>query len=218
MVLAACGEALADRRQVAAAFAGASQSQPVPAEVVLVFARAVSRATTDSDARVFASALPGGLLGSDSVMVTLAVDLAARGAIPEIGLPNEARVELALRQRSLSGTDWIGELDARHRLLTLAWTRPTEAATRDLALRLSTRSPRDPLVGAALVHIALATGQNVDGGVLGMLESLSPSDPIAIGAALDALKAKGSQKDLTAARTRLAAIAATPAERALSSF
>jgi hypothetical protein len=178
----------------------------LPAAVALVYARAV--AASGGSAGTLGRLVPG-----DALLTSVAVDLAARGAIAEDELPVEARIELAIRRQSTPLPE--GDVDARHTLLRLAHVAPRSSEAIALGRRLATRAPHDALVGAAIVRLALAAGTTVDAALRERLVALSASDPVLCAALLAALPAADAEP-AAAVRASLRRLAATPAERALS--
>ncbi len=217
MVLAAAGERTQDLASVKRALAGAKSSPP-EASASLVFARALARSGDQDQARAF---VPHGLLGTDALLVPLAVELAARAGVDAPDLPEEARIELALRNddratlRSLTGGD------RRHRLAALAWMSPKPATeTKALALALGQRAPDDPLVRASILHLLAANEPSASAPTIAValeLLRLGPIDPIAVASSLDVLASTPSAaQDFTRAKARMALVAVTPHEHRLA--
>lgn len=186
----------------------------------IVYGRALARAVGQGAARTALDALACDLmLAGDALETSAAVDLAARGVLRDDALSIDAKIELALRRRvpfgediARAARDMKSALDARHRLLFFAWTEPKSADAARLAERLSRGATRDPLIGAALVRIASQTNQSIDAMLRERLAASAPADPIVFATLLDASPQSEPLK------RRLAAVAATKAERELSSF
>ena len=211
MVLAASAEARGDGSTMRAAFTAPSRARSAPAAACALLARALLRASSADAARAAMTALTcDPVARDDGSVVSLWVDLAARGVVPEASLPPEGRIELAFRKREPLG-DTPRDLDLRHELLARAHHDPMDARATELATKLARRSPSDPIVLASLLAVARAHGQT-----LGDLERAAlapPADPVLDAALLEALPSTAPER--TRIRTRFAALAATPAERAL---
>jgi hypothetical protein len=153
------------------------------------------------------------LLG-DPVLVPLAVELVLAGVLADGAVSSDARIEIAARRNtSPQGPDLEDRgLDARHRLLALALLRPRDAATIALAAQLTSAAGEDRLVAVALAKIALAGGPPIDAVTRGRLDSAAASDAIAAAALVDLARHDGAGPRLATARSRLAALARTPAE------
>lgn len=195
-------------RVVSALAAGGEPDVPrgasLPASVALVWARAGGGPAAPSPERIAAG---------DALLVAVAVDLAARGAIAEDALPIDARIELAIRRQAPTLPE--GDTDARHALLRLAHVAPRSAEAVALGRRLAPRAAHDPLVGAALVRLASAAGTQVDAALRQRLVALSARDPVLCAALLAALP-KSDVEPVAIVRASLRRLAATPAELALS--
>jgi hypothetical protein len=192
---------------------------PLAPEVALPFARDVLQAEGNVAAsRVLSfggnTVVPSG----DARLTPLAVELTISGVLAEERLPADARVELAARRLVLPNANDVaaGALDERHALLGLALLRPTDSVTREHAARLAGAAAEDPLVAVSLAKIALARGEPVSKELRAALDALAPADPIVAAVVLDLAKHAGPPAALVHARQRLAALAKTPAERALS--
>ncbi len=162
----------------------------------------------------------------DPLTTNLEVELAARGVLPPSALAPEGRVELAARLRETPPATLVETpLDAKHGLLFLALTEPASARARAVAARLVDAAESDPVVGFAFAKIALAVAgpPKADGALAGARAALdrarravasAPANPLLLAAAVELAKRSGAADD--AARTRLMAVARTPAERALA--
>jgi len=212
LVLASAAHALGDGAALGRALdgVGAVDAGLDPA-VVLPFVATLARATSPGDARRVAEAAARPILRGDAVAVEAAIDLVARGVLADAVLPPDGRVELAARSGAAIPPALDG-LDARHRLLVLAMTRPASLEARALARRLSTG--RDPLVAVGLARMALAGGAPIDPAVVARLVALAPADPLVAGAALDLAKRRGDEGTVRTLRARLSALVLLPSERA----
>jgi len=221
MVLATAGYRLGDAGRVARALDlhGGDEGRRVPVspEALLPFARIVERISSpDAARRVLEAWAPVSILAGDALVTPVAVDLAALGALRDDTLPLDARVELAARRSEpLPPFDASsGELDARHRLFAWAMGKPGEAATLELARRLSPASGHDSLIAVALARLSLAAGRALGPGGLDPILAVDPGDPILAAAALDLAKRSGDLRAIAPARARLTALARTAGERA----
>jgi hypothetical protein len=220
MILAVVASRLGDADRFARALStgtGTGKANVV-AEAVLPFAKLLERETSPEVARGWLDGFsPVALLPGDALVTSLAVDLAARGAIRDADLPLDARIELAARRAeplpALEGTG-IPPVDARHRLFAWALDRPLEAATLELARHLAPAAADDPLVAVALARLSLAEGRTLDATALDRILAMDPADPILAAAALDLAKRSGDAQAIAPARARLTALARTPRERA----
>jgi hypothetical protein len=187
----------------------------LPPDIAIPFARDVLAAEGVTASRRALSLLGPELPRGDALLTPVLVELAIAGVVADEALPPDARIELAARRlvRPTAADVASAGLDARHRLLGLALLRPGAAPTLDLAQRLSSAAPEDPLVAVALARVALARNEAVPEDVRAHLEGFAPADPIAAATLLDVVQ-RGAPADLAHARRRLAALAATPAERA----
>ncbi len=208
LILAAGGDASA----LAGDGAGVASASPL---ACLVFLRALTRGAGDEAARAAYGALACAPVPDDAVATPIAVDLAARGVLPDAALGPAARVELALRmQRAVSGVD-RARLDARHRFALLAYDSPASPEAARLAARFARRHSRDPLVLSGMVRVAAASGHALGARDGEAIAQAAPSDPIVYAALVQALTPK--QPGAAArVRARLAAVAVTPAERRLA--
>ncbi len=220
MVLAAAGEARGDLDVVARAMSSARTPTAVPsAAVQLVFARALQRAGAPP-----VSAPLSDLLGTDALLVPIAVDLVARSALSDRGLPPEARIELALRNDDRATLSAIADGDRRHHFAALVWTtgQETSTAVKTLGASLAARSPDDPLVHASLLRMLTTNPPPPGSGPTDpLVESaldllrLEPTNPIAIASSLTVLAAAPPSNDLTRAKAKMAVVAVTPHEHQL---
>ena len=190
---------------------------PLAPEVALPFARDVL-VTQDAAAARRVLAFGGGshVPAGDALLTPVAVDLAIAGVIEEGALPSDARIELAARRfrAPLEADVLAADTDARHRLLGLALLRPNAVDTGALARQLASAVAEDPLVAASLAKIVTARHEALEAPARALLEQVAPGDPIAAGALLDLARTSGPPAALATARTRLAALARTPEERA----
>ncbi len=219
MVLAAAGERAQDLAVVKRALVSVKSAQP-EASATLVFARALARTGAEDEARAFAAA-PKLLLGTDALLVPLAVDLAARVGIDAPALPEEARIELALRNDDRATLQSLTGGDRRHRLAAGAWLSPKNATeVKALALALGQRAPDDPLVRASILHLLAASEPSASPPTIAIaleLLRLGPIDPIAVASSLDVLGSTPSAaRDFTRAKARMALVAVTPHEHHLA--
>jgi len=211
MVLAASADARGDATAMRAAFASASRSRTAPAGACALLARSLMRASSPDAARTaLGNVSCDPIARDDGLVVSLWVDLAARGVVPETSLPPEGHIELASRKREPLG-DTPRDLDVRHELLARATRDPKDPRATELATKLARRSPSDPIVLASLLAVARAHGQTLDD--LTHAALTPPADPVLDAALLEALPSTAPER--TRIRTRFAALAATPAERAL---
>jgi hypothetical protein len=218
MVLAAAG---------AAGAAGAAPTDRPAAACALVFAERLAVAGGAEAAQQWlAQVAPAAMAPRDPVVAPLAVDLAARGAFPEGALPPELRLELAARRREaprsfagLGTPESLRALDPKHALLWYALVDPAGAAARQLLARMRDAAEHDPIVGFSLVRAVLASSPApTDASRAAALRAVSgsPSHPLLLAIAVELAKRDGHAEDLPPARTRLMAVARTPAERALA--
>jgi hypothetical protein len=211
MVLAASAEARSDVSTLRVAFTSVPRGRSAPASACALLARALMRASSADTARTtFSTITCDPVARDDAAVVSLWVDLAARGVVPETSLPPEGRIELASRKREPVG-DTPRDLDVRHELLARAQRDPKDARATELATKLARRSPTDPIVLASLLAIARAQGRTLDD--LARAALAPPADPVLDAALLETLPSTAPER--TRIRTRFAALAATPAERAL---
>lgn len=198
----------------------AKHGEPAPELCALVLADRLATAAGVEVARAWierVTRLP--LAPHDPLGGPLAVDLAARGVLPEGALVPEGRVELAARRREAPPATPPGAaLDERHELLLRALTDPTGAAARALAASLASSMDRDPVVAFAIARVALASGQAGEGTLERLRRAVTsaPASALLLSAVVEIAKKGGRAEDLAPARTRLMAVARTPAERALA--
>jgi hypothetical protein len=212
MVLAASAEARGDASTLRVAFGStAPPARSAPAAACALLARALLRASSADAARTAMTPITcEPVVRDDAPVVSLWVDLAARGVFRETTLPPEGRIELAFRKREPLG-DTPRDLDLRHELLARAHRDPKDAHAAELATKLARRNPTDPIVLASLLAVARAHGQTLDD--LTHAALAPPADPVLDAALLEALPSTAPERSRI--RTRFAALAATPAERAL---
>lgn len=152
----------------------------------------------------------------DPIVGPLAVELAARGIVAASELDPEQRIELAARRREAPGPiDATATVDRRHHLLWLVLSDPKSTAAKESLAALSPAIARDPLVAFAAAKIALAAGAR-DAAALERALTLGPSNPLLLGVAIELAKLLGKDDVVPRARTRLLAVARTPAEHALA--
>jgi hypothetical protein len=149
----------------------------------------------------------------------IAVDLAARGVLPESALSPELRLELVARRREppagANGNETA--FDPRHALLWHVLQDPASPETARLLGRMKGAADRDPIVSFALARVAL--GSSPSGSALAVAAhavAAWPSDPLLLAVAVDIAKRAGKADELPPARARLMAVARTPAEHALA--
>lgn len=198
------------------------------AACVFVMAERIAALDTSESARQWAARVaPLPMAPHDPVTGPLAVDLAARGVIPEETLPLELRVELAARRREPPPAVDAAALakhvvDAKHALLWHLLVDPEGAQAKALLSRMVGAADRDPIVGFALARAALAASPRASGTPDVWAPALraiaaSPSHPLLLAVAVEIAQRGGRAEDVPPARTRLMAVAQTPAERALAS-
>ncbi len=197
------------------------------AACVLVMAERLAAFGDAESARVWAkSVAPAPMAPHDPVTGPLAVDLAARGVIEENGLPLELRLELAARRREAPPAIDVAaidkrQVDAKHALLWHLLVDPNGTPAKTLLSRMFDAAERDPIIGFALARSALAGAPGTPGKsdvwapVLRAIAA-SPSHPLLLAVAVEIAKKGGRAEDVPPARTRLMAVAQTPAERALA--
>jgi tetratricopeptide (TPR) repeat protein len=162
----------------------------------------------------------------DPLAGPLAVDLAARGVLGPSELGQELAIELAARRREppppLEKTTTGADVDTKHAFLLAAMTEPTGAVARALVLRLANAADDDPLVAFAIARITLATlaaGATAGDGALDHVRraaASAPTDPLVLSALVELAMKAARGEDLAPMRSRLMAVARTPAERALA--
>lgn len=197
------------------------------AACVLVMAERLAALGDAESARAWAERVsPAPMVPHDPVTGPLAVDLAARGVIDERGLPLELRLELAARRREPPPTVDVAALDthivdAKHALLWHLLIDPNGAPAKTLLSRMHRAADRDPIIGFALARAALAGAPGEPGKsdvwapVLRAIAA-SPSHPLLLAVAVEIAKRGGRAEEVPPLRTRLMAVARTPAERALA--
>lgn len=168
---------------------------------------------------------PAPLAAHDPLTGPLAVDLAARGVIPDSSLPLELRLELAARRREAPpALDRAAierkVVDAKHALLWHTLVDPTGTPAKALLGRMAHAAERDPIVGFSLARAALAAtaapeGRDVLSVVLRAIAA-APSHPLLLAAAVEIAARGGRAEELAPLKARLHAVARTPAERALA--
>jgi len=206
---------------------GKAPSDRPAAACVLVMAERLAALGGTESARVWAQRVaPAPMAPHDPVTGPLAVDLAARGVIDERGLPLELRLELAARRRepppAVDATALDDHVvDAKHALLWHLLVDPNGTPAKTLLSRMYGAADRDPIIGFALARAALAGAPGAPGKsdawapVLRAIAA-SPSHPLLLAVAVEIAKKGGRAEDVPPARTRLLAVAQTPAERALA--
>jgi len=197
-----------------------SGATSVVVEALLPFLQLVERVSSaDVACRMLETWFPSALLEGDALVTPLAVELAARGVLPDSVLPRDARVELASRRSGVQSSTQVlpGSMDARHVLFAWALDRPLERATLELAQRLAPAASHDPLIAVAIARLSLAEGRALSQGTLDRLLAVDPADPIVASAVLDLAKRTGDARTIAPARARLTALARTPGERAHAS-
>lgn len=228
MVVAAL--AARDGKPPAAAERGQGKDPPSDrpaAACVLAMAERIAALGGTEVARVWAQRVaPAPMAPHDPVTGPLAVDLAARGVIDGSGLPLELRLELAARRREPPPAVDAAALDkrvvdAKHALLWHLLVDPNGTPAKTLLSRMHVAADRDPIIGFALARAALAGAPGSPGKadvwapVLRAIAA-SPSHPLLLAVAVEIAKKGGRAEDVSPARTRLMAVAQTPAERALA--
>jgi hypothetical protein len=187
----------------------------VAPEVLLPFAKLVEAEASPEEARAWlASFPPSQLLPGDAPVTSVAVDLAALGAMRDEDLPLDARIELAARRSEPLPRVLAGAVDARHLLFARALETPLDAETLALAQRLGPASADDPLVAVALARLSMSRGGSPNADALDRILAIDPADPILAAAALDLAKRSGDARAIAPLRARLTALARTQGERA----
>lgn len=223
-VLAADPNAAAARMVLASIDAKVAKApdtkESVPELVVLLLAERLASAGGVDAAKGFVERVAKRPLAPhDPLGGPLAVDLAARGVLPEAALGPELRIELAARRREPPPrAPKDADVDPRHELLFYALTDPSGAAAKSLAANLGSAIDRDPIVAFATARIALASGPSGQGTLDRLRQALSaaPGNALLLSALVEIAKSRGRADELQPARTRLMAVARTPAERALA--
>ncbi|WP_394820757.1 hypothetical protein [Pendulispora albinea] len=211
LVLAILAYESDDRAGLTRAFAATGATSggdlPVVAEAILPFLRVVARAMGPEAARRVAHALPcETFVPGDALVVPLAVALADSGALPPATLSADGRLELAVRRGEVV-TESLDALDARHRLLALASTRPTSNEARALLRHVGAAWVRDPLVAVAMGRMAVAGAVVVDPSTATRLAEVAPDDPLVATTALELAQKHGNDAAERSIRARLSAIA-----------
>ncbi|AKV02022.1 Tetratricopeptide TPR_2 repeat protein [Labilithrix luteola] len=196
-----------------------------PELCALVFAERLTAAAGADVAREWlANVTRTPMAPHDPVAGPFVVDLAARGVIAESALPREWRIELAARRREapppmvanaeVTAAARAG-VDAKHALLEQALTAPTAETTKTALTRLSGAVDRDPIVAFSFGRVALAgpTSPDVAERVRRAV-AVDPANPLLLALGVEIAKQGGG--DVAPAKTRLMAVASTPAERALA--
>jgi len=215
LVLAILAYEADDKAGLSRAFgvAGGAKSggdMPVVAEAILPFLRVVSRAMGPEIARRVATALPcETIVAGDALVVPLSVALADSGALAPEALSADGRLELAIR-RGESVTGSLEALDARHRLLMLASTRPNSKEARALLLHMGACWVRDPLVAVAMGRMAVAGAVEVDASTPTRLAEVAPADLLLATTALELAQKHGDTAAARSIGAHLSAIATTP--------
>jgi hypothetical protein len=223
MVIAAAnaGGKGADKRDVLVAVGDDSP----PAPCALVLADRIAEIAGVDAAREWLAKVPRRALAPhDPLAGPLAVDLAARGVLGGGELGPEQRIELAARRREPPpGVDPKAppaDIDAKHALLLASLTEPTGAIARALVGKLASAAETDPLVAFAIARVALAAGAaSGNAAVLDQVRKAAasaPADPLVLSALVELATKATPNVDLTQVRSRLMAVARTPAERALA--
>jgi hypothetical protein len=212
---AAFARALARPRAPLGGMAAGHVAAKVAPEPLLAFAKLVEAEGSPDAARgLLGGFSPIALLPGDALVTSVAVDLAALGALPDKDLPLDARIELAARRSEPMPRVESGDVDARHLLFARALERPLDRDTLALAERLGPASVDDPLVAVALARLSLSSGGRLGEGALDHILAIDPADPILAAAALDLAKRAGDAEAIPRARARLTALARTQGERA----
>lgn len=205
--------------------AAAAPTDRPAAVCVLVLAERLAAVANEETARVWAARVaPAPMAPHDPVAGPLAVDLAARGVIPETSLPLELRLELAARRRepppAVDATALDQHVvDQKHALLWHMLVDPAGAPARTLLSRMHGAADRDPIIGFSLARAALVAApvgkSDLWTPVLRAIAA-APSHPLLLAVAVELAKKGGRAEDVPPARARLMAVARTPAERALA--
>jgi cytochrome c-type biogenesis protein CcmH/NrfG len=214
LVAALAAERAGDPAALARSLQGVSRgAASVSAATACALAGRMAQMAGVDGARGVLDALRAEGADADDVLVTpVAVELAAMGILREETLSPNALVELAARRREAPRTAGA-KLDPRHRLLASVLAQPIPDDARALALHLNGAVGRDPIVTFAVTRLALAEGRvDVEPG---KLLASDPADPLLLGVAVDVAKTSGKADAAAPFRSRLTAVARTPAERAL---
>lgn len=204
-----------------------------PLVCALAAADRLARAEGAEAARVWmAEVRRGPALAGDPLSESWLVSLAARGVVEEAELPLGGRLVLAARRQDglpitapaptpdpsrgsdaatprLDGLDGLDALDEKHALLWLARTAPTSPRARQLANALS--SSTDPI--AACARSFVVEPSEARRSIESALRE-APTDPLLLARAVEL--ADPSSEGAADLRARLAAVAITPAEKALA--
>ncbi len=217
LVLAVAAYDLRDYAALARAFkasnadhSSATAPFEITASALLPFVRLVARSMSPLDARTVSDALVcAPFIDGDPLVVPVAVDLAARGALPASALPPDGLIELAIRTHVRLPARSQNQ-DARHTLLALAWQTPEAPETKGLLRHLAKAIGRDPLVTVAAARIALTEGKSADGTIAQLL-ALGPLDPILLATALELAEKRGDAAMYANLRARLGSSGAAQA-------
>jgi hypothetical protein len=154
----------------------------------------------------------------DPLVTPIAVDLALRGIARESDLSADARTELAARRGDAMTQENERQegVDARHRLLALALSTPSDRERRTFAATLGTLAPSDAIVAVALARMAATDGSSLPSEVTSHLEIAASSDPLAAAALVVLCDRRGDAVAAVRARGLLAGLAVTDVERALA--
>lgn len=203
-----------------------STDRPAAACVLLVAERLATLGDAETARLWAAQVAPAPMAPHDPVAGPLAVDLAARGTVPEVSLPLELRLELAARRREapppidVAGLD-PHAIDQKHMLLWHMLVDPAGGPAKALLSRLHGAADRDPIIGFSLARAALFTaaaeGTSDLWTPVRRAIASAPSDPLLLAVALEIAKKGGRVEEVSPARARLLAVARTAAERALAS-
>jgi len=226
MVLAAAAARDGERPLAGDLLRGSPSDRPAAACVFVLAERLAATGNAEA-ARIFTSRVEAAPMAPhDPVAGPLAVELAARGIIPEGSLPLELRLELAARRREPPPAVDAAALDQRivdqkHALLWHTLVDPTGAPARSLLARMHRAADRDPIVGFSLARAALASatsGPNDSAIWAPVLRAIAsaPAHPLLLAVAVEIAERGGRAEDVPPARARLMAVARTPAERALA--
>jgi tetratricopeptide (TPR) repeat protein len=148
----------------------------LPADVVLPFASVVARAIGSDAARLCNDLfVMAPLTTGDSVLTSMAVALAEKGAMPRSNLPADGQLELSVRTSAEIPAP-ATPLDARHRLLLLSLTRPASQEARALFRHVGASWRRDPLVAVAMGKMAIAGIVPIDAALPAQVAAVDPTD------------------------------------------
>ncbi len=187
-------------------------ARTAPAIACAIFGAALLRTAGPVAARAALIAAPCDPVAHDDTQtISLYADLAAHDALDQNALPIESRIELAWRRREPLRID-ARAVDERHELLALAQSDVSSPRTLALASKLARRAPSDPIVLAALLAVARAHNQSDTD--LARAALSSAANPVLDATLLTSLPTSAPERPRI--RARFAALAATPAERALA--